>query len=59
VGKRIHILDLWLSQAKFVYNSSVNGNVGLPPFKIVYGQMPLLYVDISFHTIERESEEII
>lgn len=56
VGENIRSWDLLSSQVEFAYNNSTKWMIGLSPFQIVYGQMPLFPVDISFHAIERESK---
>ncbi|RWS25965.1 integrase core domain containing protein-like protein [Leptotrombidium deliense] len=49
--------DLFISHAKFAYNSKINKTTGFSPFALTYNRQPYNLVDINFHKNDINSKD--
>ena len=51
MGENLRAWDLVLPTAEFAYNSSVNRTMGMSPFEVVHGYLPIdLILMVPHHT---------
>ena len=51
--------DLGLSQLCFAYNSSIHETIGLSPFEVMFGRVPLIPIDLLYpNRLELTREKI-